>query len=313
MWKLVRQRTQTAHGPREDAAWHKRTPAFTAAGTVIAILSGWNDVQFLELLMSLPVAATPSAPQPRANLLLVQMPEEDQARWSGQLETVELLKGRVLFEAGAPATHVYFPITAIVSLIHTTHSGDSAQVAMIGSEGAAGLAAAMGGESPACRAVVQRAGLAFRMRVSLVREELMRPGGSTQLLLRYLQSLISQIAHTAVCNRHHSLERQLCRWLLLCLDRQHGHNELSVTQESISNLLGVRREGVTESAQRLQAAGLIRYSRGHIAVLDRPGLEARACECYALLKQDFQRLLPQDPDGVNAATSATFAPVAVQA
>ena len=146
-----------------------------------------------------------------------------------------------------------------------------------------------------------------------VREELLRSGPVVQRLLRYLQSLITQIAHTAVCNRHHSLERQLCRWLLLCLDRQHGHCELSVTQELISNLLGVRREGVTESAQRLQAAGLIRYSRGHIAVLDRPGLEARACECYALLKQDFLRLLPQEPDGVDAATSATFAPVAVQA
>jgi CRP-like cAMP-binding protein len=263
--------------------------------------------------MSLSLAANPSALHPRANLLLVQLPAEEQARWSAQLETVELLKGRVLFEAGSPATHVYFPITAIVSLIHTTHSGDSTQVAMIGSEGAAGLAAAMGGESPACRGVVQRAGLAFRMRVPMVREELLRGTAALPLLLRYLQSLIAQIAHTAVCNRHHSLERQLCRWLLLSLDRQQGHCELSVTQEAISSLLGVRREGVTESAQRLQAAGLIRYSRGHIAVLDRPGLEARACECYALLKQDFQRLLPQVLDDENAATSATFASVAVQA
>ncbi|WP_431257084.1 Crp/Fnr family transcriptional regulator [Roseateles chitinivorans] len=263
--------------------------------------------------MSLSLAANPAATPPRANQLLAQLPAEDRARWSAQLETVELLKGRVLFEAGTPATHVYFPITAIVSLIHTTHSGASTQVAMIGSEGAAGLAAAMGGESPACRAVVQRAGLAFRMRVPMVREELLRAGPATMLLLRYVQSLISQVAHTAVCNRHHSLERQLCRWLLQSLDRQHGHCELSVTQESISNLLGVRREGVTESAQRLQAAGLIRYSRGHIAVLDRPGLEARACECYALLKQDFQRLLPQGQDDASAATSATFAPVAVQA
>lgn len=262
--------------------------------------------------MSLSLAATTSAAprEPRVNALLVQMPPEDQARWSAQLETVELLKGRVLFEAGSPATHVYFPITAIVSLIHTTHSGASAQVAMIGSEGAAGLAAAMGGESAACRAVVQRAGLAYRVRVGLVREEFSR---GAPMLLRYVHSLLTQTAHTALCNRHHSLERQLCRWLLSCLDRQHGHNELSVTQELISSLLGVRREGVTESAQRLQGAGLIRYSRGHIAVLDRPGLEARACDCYALLKLDFQRLLPQDPDGVNAATSATFAPVAVQA
>jgi len=263
--------------------------------------------------MSLSLAATPAADGSRGNQLLVQLPADDLVRWSAHLETVELLKGRVLFESGAPATHVYFPITSIVSLIQTTHSGDATQVAMIGSEGAAGLAAAMGGESPACRAVVQRAGLAYRMRVPLVREQLVRSGATTLLLLRYLQSLLAQVAHTAVCNRHHSLERQLCRWLLSSLDRQHGHNELSVTQESISNLLGVRREGVTESAQRLQAAGLIRYSRGHIAVLDRPGLEARACECYALLKQDFQRLLSQAPDGVNAATSATFAPVAVQA
>ena len=259
--------------------------------------------------MPLSLAAT-TANTPRVNSLLAQLPAEDQARWSVLLEPVELLKGRVLFEAGSPATHVYFPTTAIVSLIHTTHSGASAQVAMIGSEGAAGLAAAMGGESPACRAVVQRAGLALRLRVNAVRDEFTR---GAPVLLRYVQSLLTQAAHTALCNRHHSLERQLCRWLLSCLDRQHGHCELSVTQELISSLLGVRREGVTESAQRLQGAGLIRYSRGHIAVLDRPGLEARACECYALLKQDFQRLIHQDPDVVNATTSATFAPVAVQA
>jgi CRP-like cAMP-binding protein len=268
-------------------------------------------VGFLEPLMPLSLAATTTPGANRVNFLLAQMPAEDQARWSGLVETVELLKGRVLFEAGSPTTHVYFPTTAIISLIHTTHSGASAQVAMIGSEGAAGLAAAMGGESPACRAVVQRAGLAYRVRVATVRDEFTR--GGAPVLLRYVQSLLTMTSHTALCNRHHSLERQLCRWLLLCLDRQHGHCELSVTQELISSLLGVRREGVTESAQRLQAAGLIRYSRGHIAVLDRPGLEARACECYALLKQDFQRLLPQDLDGANAATSATFAPVAVQA
>lgn len=264
--------------------------------------------------MLLSLAATTSPAVPRANHLLTQMAPEDQARWSVQLETVELLKGRVLFEAGEPASHVYFPITSIVSLIHTTPSGASAQIAMVGPEGAVGLAAAMGGESPACRAVVQRAGLAFRLRVATVRDELTRPGGPAMVLLRYAQSLLTQAAHTAVCNRHHALEKQLCRWLLSCLDRQHGHSELSVTQELISSLLGVRREGVTEGAQRLQAAGLIRYSRGQIAVLDRPGLEARACECYALLKQDFQRLLPQNPDDAGATTSATtFAPVAVQA
>lgn len=261
----------------------------------------------------LTLAATTTATAPLGNLLLQQLPSDEQLRWSLQLEPVELLKGRVLFEAGNPTAHIYFPISAIVSLIHTTHSGASAQVAMIGSEGAVGLAALMGGESPACRAVVQRPGTAYRMRVPAVKDEFSRNGAGTRLLLRFLQSLITSMAQTAVCNRHHSLERQLCRWLLLCLDRQHGHSEISVTQETIAGHLGVRREGVTEGAQRLQAAGLIRYSRGHIAVLDRPGLEARACECYALLKQDFQRLLPQTPAALDTTTSATFMPVAAQA
>lgn len=263
--------------------------------------------------MPLTLAANTAVASLSDNFLLAQLPAEDRLRLIGQMEAVELLKGRVLFEAGSPATHVYFPCTSIVSLIHTTHSDDSVQVAMVGAEGAVGLAVVLGGESPACRAVVQRAGLAYRMRISALRDEFAREGESTRLMLRYVGALLTQMAQIAVCNRHHALERQLCRWLLMCLDRQHGHCELSVTQESIANLLGVRREGVTESAQRLQASGLIRYSRGQIAVLDRPGLEARACECYSLLKQDFRRLLPQEPhDHVDATTSA-FAPVAVQA
>lgn len=263
--------------------------------------------------MPLTLAATTTASPPQGNLLLQQLPLEEQQRWALHLEPVELLKGRVLFEAGSPASHIYFPISAIVSLIHTTHSGASAQVAMIGSEGAVGLAMLMGGESPACRAVVQRPGTAYRMRVQAVKDEFARHGAGTRLMLRFLQSLITSMAQTAVCNRHHALERQLCRWLLLCLDRQHGHSEISVTQETIASHLGVRREGVTEGAQRLQAAGLIRYSRGHIAVLDRPGLEGRACECYALLKLDFQRLLPQASTDTDATTSSAFAPVAAQA
>ncbi|WP_092948403.1 Crp/Fnr family transcriptional regulator [Roseateles sp. YR242] len=257
--------------------------------------------------------ATTSANAPRGNHLLGQWPQEELARVLPHLEAVELLKGRVLFEAGTPSPHVFFPATSIVSLIYTTHSGASSQVAMVGPEGLVGISGLMGGESPASRAVVQRAGLAYRLRLNTLREEFQRGGLVTHSLLRYMQSLITQMAQAAVCNRHHALERQLCRWLLQCLDRQHGHSELSVTQELIANMLGVRREGVTEGAQRLQAAGLIRYTRGHIAVLDRPGLEARACECYSLLKLDFQRLLPQAVTETHATTSAAFAPVAVQA
>ncbi len=263
--------------------------------------------------MALSLASTVNAASVRGNLLLSHWPQQDLSRWMDQMEAVELLKGRVLFEAGSPTTHVYFPTTSIVSLIYTTPSGTASQVAMVGPEGAVGLAVLMGGESPACRAVVQRPGLAWRMRTQTLRDEFQRGGVPAQWLLRYVQSLITQIAQAAVCNRHHSLERQLCRWLLMCLDRQHGHSELSVTQEWIANMLGVRREGVTESAQRLQAAGLIRYTRGHIAALDRPGLEARACECYALLKQDFQRLLPHPETDEPDATTSAYAPFAIQA
>lgn len=258
-------------------------------------------------------STTINATLPRGNYLLAQWPQEELARVLPHLEAVELLKGRVLFEAGAPSPHVFFPASSIVSLIYTTHSGASSQVAMIGPEGLVGVSSLLGGESPAARAVVQRAGLAYRLRVNVLKDEFLRGGLVTHTVLRYVQSQMTQMAQTAVCNRHHSLERQLCRWLLQVLDRQHGHQELSVTQELIANMLGVRREGVTEAAQRLQAAGLIRYTRGHIAVLDRPGLEARACECYALLKPDFQRLLPQAVTETHATTSAAFAPVAVQA
>ncbi|WAC75882.1 Crp/Fnr family transcriptional regulator [Roseateles sp. SL47] len=257
--------------------------------------------------------ATTTATVPRSNDLLAQWPQEEMARVLPHLEAVELLKGRVLFDAGTPTHHVFFPANSIVSLIYTTHSGASSQVAMIGPEGVVGVSSLLGGESAAARAVVLRAGLAYRLRLNVLKDEFLRSGLVAHSLLRYVQSLMTQMAQTAVCNRHHSLERQLCRWLLQVLDRQHGHAELSVTQELIANMLGVRREGVTEGAQRLQAAGLIRYTRGHIAVLDRPGLETRACECYALLKPDFQRLMPQAVTETHATTSAAFAPVAVQA
>jgi len=186
---------------------------------------------------------------------------------------------------------VYFPTTSIVSLLYVMEDGASAEIAIVGNEGLIGIALFMGGETTPSRAVVQSAGRAFRLDARLVKEEFRRAGPMQRLLLRYTQALITQMAQTAVCNRHHSIDQQLCRWLLLSLDRL-GSNELRMTQELIANMLGVRRPGVTEAAMKLQDAGLIRYSYGHIAVLDRPGLEKRVCECYAVVKREFDRLLP---------------------
>ena len=231
------------------------------------------------------------APDPRRNQLLAALPEAEWARWLPRLEAVDLPLGKVLYESGSTLSHVYFPTTAIVSLLYVLEDGASAEIAVVGNEGIVGISLFMGGASTPSRGVVQSAGQGFRLNASLMLEEFNRAGPVLHLLLRYTQALITQMAQTAVCNRHHSLDQQLCRWLLLSLDRLKS-NDLVMTQELIANMLGVRREGVTEAAGKLQDAGLIRYRRGHIKVLDREGLEQRSCECYAVVKTEYDRLLP---------------------
>lgn len=228
---------------------------------------------------------------PRKNLLLSALSESSWQDVSAQLEWVDMPLGLVLYESGRALSHVYFPTNSIVSLLYVMENGASAEIAVVGNEGVVGISLFMGGESTPSRAVVQSAGQGYRLKARLIKDEFNRAGPMMHLLLRYTQALITQMAQTAVCNRHHSLDQQLCRWLLLSLDRLEG-NELVMTQELIANMLGVRREGVTEGALKLQAAGLIRYARGHITVLDRPGLEARTCECYAVVKKEYDRLLP---------------------
>src|ERR1700747_3341619 len=229
---------------------------------------------------------------PRSNQLLAALPSAEWQRWMPALETVSLPLGKVLYESGSRLTHVYFPTTSIVSLLYVMEDGASAEIAVVGHEGIVGISLFMGGESTPSRAVVQSAGQGFRLRASAIQEEFSRVGSVMHLLLRYTQALITQMAQTAVCNRHHSLDQQLCRWLLLSLDRL-SSAELVMTQELIANMLGVRREGVTEAAGQLQQAGLIQYRRGHITVLDRKRLEQRACECYAVVKTEYDRLLPE--------------------
>ena len=225
------------------------------------------------------------------NHLLAALPDAEAQRWLPLLESVDLPLGQVLYESGTTLTHVYFPTTAIVSLLYVMENGASAEIAVVGNEGIVGISLFMGGESTSSRAVVQSAGVGFRLKAQMMKEEFDRAGPVLHLLLRYTQALITQMSQTAVCNRHHSLDQQLCRWLLLSLDRLEG-NQLVMTQELIANMLGVRREGVTEGALKLQRSGLIRYARGHITVLDRPGLERRSCECYAVVKREYERLLP---------------------
>ena len=225
------------------------------------------------------------------NRLLAALPESELTHWLPHLEPVGMPLGQVLYESGCPLSHVYFPTTAIVSLLYVMEDGASAEIAVVGNEGIVGIALFMGGESTPSRAVVQSAGTGVRMRAQAIKEAFSRSGPAMHLLLRYTQALITQMAQTAVCNRHHSLDQQLCRWLLLSLDRLQG-SELVMTQELIANMLGVRREGVTEAALKLQRLGLIRYSRGHITVLDRAALEARTCECYAVVRKEYERLLP---------------------
>jgi CRP-like cAMP-binding protein len=230
----------------------------------------------------------------KKNHLLGSLPNDEWMRWAPLLEPVDMPLGQVLYESGVTLAYVYFPITAIVSLLYVMENGASAEIAVVGNEGIVGVSLFMGGESTPSRAVVQSAGHGCRLKAGLMKEEFDKAGPVLHLLLRYTQALITQMAQTAVCNRHHSLDQQLCRWLLLSLDRLQGA-ELVMTQELIANMLGVRREGVTEGALKLQKSGLIRYSRGHITVLDRKGLESRTCECYAVVKREYDRLLPVTP------------------
>lgn len=228
---------------------------------------------------------------PKANLLLSILPEDEYNRLLPDLELVSLALGRCLSESGGHMNCVFFPTTAIVSFLHVMDNGSSGEIAVVGNDGIIGLSVFMGGESTLNKAVVQSAGQAFRLNGAVLRMEFKRSGVLQQLLLRYTMALLAQMAQTAACNRHHSVDQQLCRWLLLSLDRL-PTNELVMTQELIANMLGVRREGVTVAAGKLQKAGLINYSRGHITILDRPGLEARVCECYEVVKKEFARLLP---------------------
>lgn len=233
----------------------------------------------------------PVAVNKSSNHLLASLPLNTKDRWSSQLELVDLKLGQVLYESGGKMLHVYFPVTAIVSLLFVLENGASAEIAVVGNEGIVGISIFMGGETTPSRAVVQSAGKCFRLNAHILKNEFRDSPPVMHLLLRYTQALMTQMTQTAVCNRHHSLDQQLCRWLLLSMDRLSGRH-LVMTQELIANMLGVRREGVTEAAGRLQKAGLIRYTRGKIEVLDRIGLEARTCECYDVVKKEYDRLLP---------------------
>jgi CRP-like cAMP-binding protein len=228
---------------------------------------------------------------PLRNDLLAALSKDDLDIWQPSLERVELRLGQVLFESGATVTGVFFPTTAIVSLLYTLEDGGSAEIAVVGHEGIVGISLFMGGGSTISRAVVQSAGVGIRLNAAAFQTGFSRAGPLMRLMLRYTQALITQTAQTAVCNRRHTLDQQLCRWLLLSLDRLQGQ-EIVMTQELIANMLGVRREGVTEAALRLQRDGLIKYTRGHITVVDRPALEKRTCECYAVVKREYERLLP---------------------
>jgi len=237
----------------------------------------------------------PGSHDPRQNHLLAALPAGEYAHLFPHLERIPMPLGHVLYESDAPMRYVYFPTTSIVSLLYVAEDGASTEIAMVGNEGIVGVSLFMGGETTPSRAVVQSTGYAYRLKGKLLKDEFNRFGGRRSgalhnLLLRYTQALLTQMAQTAVCNRHHSLDQQFCRLLLLSFDRLPS-DELIMTQELIANMLGVRREGVTEAAGIVQRAGLIAYSRGHIKVLDRPGLEARSCECYAVVKKEYDRLL----------------------
>ena len=231
------------------------------------------------------------SPIPQHNHILAALPAEVQDRLFPNLELVSLPLGKILHESGDSPSHVYFPTDSIVSLLYVMESGSSAEISVVGNEGLIGVAVFMGGESTTSRAVVQSGGQAYRLPRQRLKDEFNRHGALLDLMLRYTQALITQMAQTAVCNRHHSINQQLCRWLLLSLDRLPS-NHLVMTQELIANMLGVRREGVTEAAGKLHKLGVIKYSRGHITVLDRPELERLSCECYCVVKAETDRLLP---------------------
>ncbi len=233
-------------------------------------------------------------PDPKQNLLLAALPASDYERISPHLKLTPLKLGQVLYESGGHLQHVYFPTDSIVSLLYVMQDGASAEIAVVGNEGVLGISLFMGGETTPSRAVVQSQGFSYRLPAQQLKQEFNRYGPTMHLLLRYTQALITQMSQTAVCNRHHSVDQQLCRWLLLSLDRLPS-NELTMTQELIANMLGVRREGVTEAAGNLKKSGIIEYSRGRIKVLDRHKLEAHVCECYSVVKREFDRLLMDIP------------------
>jgi CRP-like cAMP-binding protein len=233
----------------------------------------------------------PIEAHPRQNHLIASLPDAEYNRLHPCLELVDFPLGKAVYESGRPFSNVYFPISSIVSLLYVLESGASAEIAVVGSEGIVGIALFMGGESMPNRAIVQSAGKAYRMDGQTLKTEFGRSGAFQHLLMRYTLALFSQMSQTAVCNRHHSVDQQLCRWLLLSHDRLAG-DDLTMTQELIADMLGVRREGVTEAAGKLQDAGLIKYSRGHITILDRAGIEGRVCECYEVVRKEFKRLLP---------------------
>ncbi len=241
----------------------------------------------------------PTLRSPLHNRLLAALPEEAQQRIFPRLQCVPFPLGRVLYESGEPLRHAYFPTNAIVSLLNVMENGASAEISVVGNEGLVGIALLTGGDSTPSRAVVQSGGFAYRLTAPLIREEFARHGELLRLALRYTQCLITQMAQTAACNRHHSIDQQLCRWLLLSLDRLQD-NRLTMTQGLIANMLGVRREGVTEAAGRLMRLNAIEYRRGHITVLDRPLLERLSCECYAVVRRETDRLLPQEPTDPSA-------------
>ena len=234
---------------------------------------------------------------PKQNHILAALPDADYARLLPDLELLPMPLGWAVYESGGAQGYLYFPTTCIVSLLYVMESGSSAEIAITGNEGMVGISLFMGGESTPSRAVVQSAGNGYRLKANVLKKEFALGGHLQHLALRFTQALITQMAQTAVCNRHHALDQQLCRWLLLSMDRL-PNNELVMTQELIANMLGVRREGVTEAAGKLQEAGLIQYSRGHIKVLDRAGLEKRVCECYAVVRKEYDRLLPYEITGL---------------
>jgi CRP-like cAMP-binding protein len=240
---------------------------------------------------------------PKQNHLLDAIPEKEWVRFAPHLTPVALELGDVIYESGTDQPYVYFPTNSIVSLLYVMEDGSSAEIAIVGNEGLVGISLFMGGATTTSRAIVQSAGYAYRMRAQFIRDEFILAGPVQQLFLRYTQALLTQMAQTAACNRHHSVDQQLCRWLLMSLDRLPS-NDLTMTQELIANMLGVRREGVTVAAGKLQDAGVIQYRRGRIQVIDRVRLEHMACECYAVVRKEFARLLPWQNGGQESKVSA---------